>query len=274
MIQSHKIKGGGVQLHVVETGNRRGQAILYIHGFSQCRLAWSRQLSSDLAKDYRLVAMDMRGHGLSDKPEQGYDDSKLWADDVNAVIETLDLEAPVLCGWSYGSLVILDHIRHYGANRLGGLHFVGAVTKLGSADAMAVLTPELLALVPDLFSTDVNESVRGLSALLRLAFVQERAVEEQFLMLGYNVCVPPFVRQALFSRTINNDDTLSQIQKPVLITHGDGDRVVKPSAAGVHKAFMAHAEIQMMENAGHAPFWDDAPTFNRRQREFCQTLSH
>ena len=51
---------------------------------------------------------------------------------------------PVLCGWSYGPLVFLDYIRHYGEDRIGGLQFVGAVTKLGSAEAMAVLSAEFL----------------------------------------------------------------------------------------------------------------------------------
>ena len=60
--------GGGLKLHVQETGNPNGKAILFIHGFSQCRLAWNKQLHSDLAPDFRLVAMDIRGHGLSDKP--------------------------------------------------------------------------------------------------------------------------------------------------------------------------------------------------------------
>ena len=59
-MKSHRITGGGgVQLHLVETGNSSGRPIFFIHGFSQCWLAWNRQLSSDLAKDYRLVAMDM-----------------------------------------------------------------------------------------------------------------------------------------------------------------------------------------------------------------------
>jgi pimeloyl-ACP methyl ester carboxylesterase len=52
--------GGGVQLHLVETGNSNGRSILFIHGFSQCWLAWSRQSNSDLAHDYRLVAVDLR----------------------------------------------------------------------------------------------------------------------------------------------------------------------------------------------------------------------
>jgi pimeloyl-ACP methyl ester carboxylesterase len=43
----------------------------------------------------------------------------------------------VLCGWSYGALVILDYLRHYGEDRIGGVHFVGGVTKLGSDAAMS-----------------------------------------------------------------------------------------------------------------------------------------
>src|SRR5438105_2855798 len=101
----HRITGGaGVQLHVVETGRPRARPILFIHGVSQCWLTWIRQMNSDLADDHRLVAMDLRGHGLSDKPRDGYADSKLWADDVDAVIRNLSLDRPILCGWSYGPL--------------------------------------------------------------------------------------------------------------------------------------------------------------------------
>jgi pimeloyl-ACP methyl ester carboxylesterase len=127
-MKSQKVTGGGdVQISVVETGNPKGRPIVFIHGFSQCGLAWNQQMSSDLADDYRLVSMDMRGHGQSDKPRDAYGDSKVWADDVNAVIDTLDLDDPVLVGWSYGPLVILDYIRHYGEDNIGGINFIGAV---------------------------------------------------------------------------------------------------------------------------------------------------
>src|SRR5262245_705014 len=166
-MQSHTIEGGGgVSLHVVETGNPKGRPILFIHGFSQCWLSWSRQLDSDLADDYRLVALDMRGHGLSDKPRDAYGDSKLWADDVNAVIRSLRLDHPILSGWSYGPLVILDYIRHYGEKDIGGIHFVGAVTGLGTERVLAVLSPEFLELVPGFFSTETEQSVRSLESLL------------------------------------------------------------------------------------------------------------
>ena len=195
MIKSHKVTGGGgTRLHLVEAGRPSGRPILFIHGLSQCSLAWSRQLNSDLADSCRLVAMDMRGHGLSDKPREGYSDSRLWADDVNAAIQALSLDHPILCGWSYGPLVILDYIRHYGEEGISGVHIVDGVTGLGG-DA-AVLTPEFLNLVPGFFSTDVEESVRSLESLLRLCLVHEPSAENFYLMLGYNLSVPPHVRQA------------------------------------------------------------------------------
>ena len=272
-MKSHTITGGGgIQIHLVETGNATGRPILFIHGTSQCWLTWSRQLNSELAETYRLVAMDLRGHGLSDMPREGYTDSRLWADDVNAAIQGLRLDHPILCGWSYGPLVILDYLRHYGEDAISGINLIGALTKLGSDEAMAVLSAEFLSLVPGLFATDVQESVRTLEPFLRLCFARELAAEELYLMLGYNVSVPPYVRQGLFSRSFDNDDLLPTIRKPVLITHGANDAVVKRAAVEQHQATIAHAQIHLMPNAGHAAFWDDAATFNQRLRTFCASL--
>jgi non-heme chloroperoxidase len=56
-MKSHKITSGeGLQLHLVETGNSSGRPIMFIHGVSQCWLTRSRQMNSDLADEYRLVA--------------------------------------------------------------------------------------------------------------------------------------------------------------------------------------------------------------------------
>jgi non-heme chloroperoxidase len=272
-MQTHQITGGGgVQLRAVETGNPHGRPILFIHGVSQCCFQWNRQLDSSLADDHRLIALDLRGHGQSDKPRDGYDDSRQWADDINAVIQTLALERPVLSGWSYGPLVILDYVRHYGEERLGGMQFIGGVTKLGSEEAMSVLSPEFLGLVPAFFSTDTETSVRGMEGLLRLCFSKQPSPAEQYLMLGYNVSVPPYVRQGLFSRSFDNDDLLPKIRKPVLITHGALDAVVRLAAVDQHKAAMRHAQVHLMPNTGHGPFWDDTAGFNDRLRGFVGSV--
>jgi len=264
------IGGGGTRLHLIEAGNAHGQAVLFLHGFSQGSLSWSRQLESDLVHHHRLVAMDMRGHGASDKPQDAYADSKLWADDVAATIGELHLEQPILCGWSYGPLVILDYIRHYGEDAIGGIHFVGGITRLGSDAALSVLAPEFLALVPGFFSTSVEQSVTSLEALLRMCFSRRPSDAELYTMLGFNASVPPFVRQALFSRAFDNDDLLPRIRKPVLITHGAEDAIVRRAVVEEHRALMPHAEIDIIVGAGHAPFWDEARAFNDRLAAFCK----
>ena len=263
--------GGGAQLHAIDAGNATGKTIVFIHGFSQSALSWSRQLDSPLADTYRLVAMDLRGHGLSEKPREGYGDSRLWADDVNALIRALDLDRPILCGWSYGPLVILDYLRHYGEEYIRGINFVGAVTKLGSDEAASVLTAEFLGLIPGFFSSDAEESVRSLEALLRLCFASELSSEDQYRMLGYSVIVPPYVRQALFSRAFDNDDLLPTLRKPVLITHGIHDAIVKPAVIEQQLATIACAKIQRMAT-GHACFWDDSAAYNASLHNFADTL--
>ena len=272
-MKAHKITGGGsVQLHVLETGNQRGRPILFLHGVSQSSLTWNLQMNSSLADSHRLVAIDLRGHGLSDKPHDAYTDSKLWAEDLNAVIRSLNLDHPVLSGWSYGPLVFLDYIRHYGEEEIGGLQFVGGVTKLGTPDAMSVLTAEFLDVVPQLLSSDAETAARGLEGLLRLCFAQTPSPSQLHFMLGYNLSVPPYVRQGMFSRSFDNDDLLPKIRKPVLITHGAADAIVKPAAVEQHKAAMRHAQIQLVPNVGHGVFWDDTPGFNERLHAFCESL--
>jgi non-heme chloroperoxidase len=269
MMESHMITGGGgVRLHVVETGNPRGRSVVFIHGVSQCWRAWTRQMNSDLADTFRLVAVDLRGHGLSDQPHDAYSDARLWADDVRAVIQALDLDHPILCGWSYGPLVILDYLRHYGEDDIGGVNFAGGVTKLGSHEAASVLTADFLGLVPGFFSTDAQESVRALDSLVRICFAHKLTADERFLMLGYNVLVPPHVRQALLSRSLDNDDLLPRIRKPVLITHGAVDAVVRHDVIDRQMSHMSHAQVRVLADAGHACFWDEATAYNQCLREF------
>jgi hypothetical protein len=117
----------------------------------------------------------------------------------------------------------------HGEDDIGGMCFVDGLTKLGSAEALSILSPEMLSLVPGFFATETQESVRSLTSLLGMCFIQEPSPEDLYLMLGYNLAVPPYVRQALFSRSFDNDDLLQTIRKPVLVVHGVQDAVVNPA---------------------------------------------
>ena len=78
----HTVRGGGgLRLHVREWGKADGPPILFMHGFSQSHLCWAKQYHSALAQKFRLVAYDLRGHGMSEAPpEPGhYTNGRLWA---------------------------------------------------------------------------------------------------------------------------------------------------------------------------------------------------
>ncbi|MMZ57131.1 Non-heme bromoperoxidase BPO-A2 [compost metagenome] len=109
--------GSGTALYVEDTGNRYGKPIVFIHGFSQSLLCWKKQLQSHMAKEFRLVAMDIRGHGWSEKPIEEYDSPKNYADDIQAVIKTLKLRHPILVGWSRGGALVCDYLQYYGEGR-------------------------------------------------------------------------------------------------------------------------------------------------------------
>jgi len=127
------VKGAaGVRLHVREYGKSTGVPILLIHGWSQSHLCWSKQYESALKDDARIVALDLRGHGMSDAPAEidQYTDGDKWADDIAAVIDELALDRPILVGWSYAGYTISDYVRRKGQDKIAGINFVAAAVVL------------------------------------------------------------------------------------------------------------------------------------------------
>jgi len=119
---------GGVPLQIAESGDQSAPGILLIHGAALSSSSWLQQMNSSLADAFHLVAFDLRGHGNSGKPwdPAQYSDSKLWADDVAAVMQATGLKHPVIVGWSYGGHVTMDYLRHYSDDRIAGIVFVGS----------------------------------------------------------------------------------------------------------------------------------------------------
>src|SRR5882672_3714837 len=109
----HSVHGtGGVDLHVREWGRPNGIPILLIHGWSQCHLCWMKQHEGEQEDAFRIVALDLRGHGNSDAPLQPeqYTDGDKWAGDIAATMDQLGLDRPILVGWSYGGVIVGDYM--------------------------------------------------------------------------------------------------------------------------------------------------------------------
>jgi non-heme chloroperoxidase len=270
---THTVRGGGgLQLHVREWGNPDGPPILFIHGWSQNHLCWAKQVDSPLAQEFRLVALDNRGHGMSDTPLEAehYTDPQRWADDIAAVIDALRLDRPVLVGWSYGGFIICDYLRAYGQAAIAGINFVGGAVTLGERAFGTFIGPGFVDPFPGATAADLPTNIAAIRGFLRGIFHTQPSQDDFEVALCCNIVVPTEVRAALAQREIASDDVLSTLEVPVLVTHGRHDDVVLPAMARHILRTCPTAEPSWYADAGHAPFMEDPGRFNAELAAFVR----
>jgi non-heme chloroperoxidase len=260
----------GVTIAAQEWGNPSGSEILFIHGFSQASLSWQRQVESDLAKEFRMVTYDLRGHGNSDKPlePQKYKESKAWADEVQAVIDAAKLKRPVLVGWSYGGRVIGDYLAIHGAAGLAGLNYVDAVSKSDPS-----FFGDGLKVQPLMFSEDLATNIAATRIFLHNCFEKQPSQEDFETMLAFNMMVPPKVRANMGGRTLSMDETLKALNLAVLVTHGAADKLILVAMAKHTAATIPGAKLSLYDGVGHAPFWEDTARFNAELAAFVRAAN-
>ena len=262
----HTVRGGGgLRLHVREWGKADGPPILFIHGLSQNHLCWAKQYQSSLAGEFRLVAYDLRGHGMSDAPlePEHYSDRKLWADDVAAIIQQLGLERPVLVGWSYGGFVICDYLRAHGQDRIAAIDFAAGGVKLGAAAFGTLIGPGFLDHFADVTADDLPTNIRGMRGLVKAFAAKPLPPEVVETLLCSSMTVPARIRANLGARQIDGDDVLRTMQVPLLVTQGRADTVVLPAMAEHVLATCPVAEPSWYEGVGHTPHLEEPERFNR-----------
>jgi pimeloyl-ACP methyl ester carboxylesterase len=257
----------GLNLAVQEWGNPRGPEIVFIHGFNQAHLSWLRQVTDpQLAAEFHMITFDLRGHGSSDKPlEKERYAHQNWGDDIAAIMRARSLRRPVLVGWSYGGHVICDYVRSFGSEGLAGINFVAAVTKTDAA----FFGPARVDF-PNMSSEDLATNITGTRSFVHACFSRQPEPEDFETMLAFNMVVPPRVRSAVMGRPANPGDVLERIRCPVLVTHGEEDRILLVALSKYTASTVPGAKLSLYEGIGHAPFWEDALRFNRELMEFVR----
>ena len=265
-MKAHSVRGGGgLRLHVREWGKANGPAILFIHGWSQNHLCWVKQYESALADEFRLVAFDLRGHGMSEAPLEPahYTDSEPWADDLAAIIDELHLDRPVLVGWSYGSFVICDYVRAHGQDRIAAINFVEGAVKLGEAAFGTLIGAGFLDHFVDATADDLPTNIQAMRSFVRACVVKPVSEDDLETAVCWNIAVPARVRSSLGSREIDDDDVLRTLEVPLLVTHGREDSVVLPAMAEHVLATCPTAEASWYDGVGHVPHLEEPERFNR-----------
>src|SRR5436190_6675509 len=257
----------GLTISAQEWGNPNGPEILLIHGFAQSHLSWMRQVDGDLAKEFRIITYDLRGHGNSDKPldKAPYHDNKAWGDEVKAVMDAAGLRRPVLVGWSYAGRVISDYVTTHGADKIAGINFVDASIKF-----FPEFVGENLNNMSGMASDDLATNIAATRAFVHGCFSRQPTPDDFEVMLSFNMMVPPKVRAGLGGRPLDATAVMSKLKLPVLVTHGAEDRNSKIGNARYTASVIPGAKLSIYEGIGHAPFYEDPARFNAELAAFVR----
>jgi non-heme chloroperoxidase len=266
----------GMPICVAETGNPQGPAILLIHGFSQTYAVFKRQFESDLARDFRLIAMDARGHGCTGKPltAAAYLDSKLWADDIAAVIAAKRLVRPVLVGWSAGGYWIADYVRHYGTDNVAGSVLAGSHGGMlpRPTDPASVERMRAMVAASAKFSPDVEQAIAGGDAFVNIMGAAPLPEDIRRIMHAGTLMLPAYARRLMSGRDMQHEDVIPLFRSPVLFVIGDQDRVATPDQLrGLAPQFM-DARVSVFEQTGHSTFAERPDRFNSELRDFALSV--
>ena len=270
---------GRVHLLVAQQGDPSLPGILFIHGFAQSYLSFRRQFGSALSAKYHLVAFDLRGHGGSDKPGavEAYASSKVWADDVAAVIEATGLKRPVIVGWSYGGYVAIDYLRHYGIKNIAGLNLVGSLG--GLAEALADTAGDSDAARAMRARSNRKRSLNLLDNIMAgketaAGYVTSNMTpEDRDILFATEMMMPAYARRFMVSRQLGNADVLKTITIPVLFTRGSKDLTMPPAALAKLLQMLPNAKLSAYEDTGHLPFVEHTDRFNDELAAFVDAVA-
>ena len=256
------VTNDGVRLCYEEKGE--GRPLVMIHGWCFSGRFFVRNVDA-LAEHARVITLDLRGHGDSDKPDHGYRVARL-AKDLFDLLEALDLDDVTVLGWSLGCPVIWSYLELFGDHRLARAVFVQQSPrqyyapdwKLAHAtcyDDAALATTQ----------AEVSHDPAGFDrGQLDTIFTGEPTEAERRLFLSEMSKSPPYARNAVMADHTRHDwrDRLPTVRLPSLVLVALQDEVFPWQGPAYVGETIPGAETVFFEESGHALFFDEPEKFN------------
>lgn len=250
-----------------------GPAVVMIHGNSMSGLSFLKQLESPLGERYRLIAIDLPGHGMSDKapePEKGYT-LPGYAEMLVSFVNQLRLQKAVFVGWCFGGYILME-----AANSLpaAGLIIYGAAPIASQSSIHDAFLPN--PAFPLAFKADWTEED------IKLFFSIAIGSDEKDL--------PPFFREDILrsdgrTRQVLGEsvgagnfrdevNAVANLTHPIAFILGEKDGYVRKSyLEGLHIPTLWRGKIQIIPDAGHTPQWEQPEAFNSLLEEFIEDVT-
>ena len=253
-----------------------GQPVVLIHGYPLNGQSWEKQERVLLHAGYRVITYDRRGFGQSSRPSVGYDYDTL-AEDLDAVLEHLDLTGCALVGFAMGTGEVTRYLATYGSSRISKAVLMGAIP-------------------PFLLKTDENPDGVEQSVFdnIKAAVIADRpAYFENFLNNSYNVDVLAGTRVSdqawhnSFNVALTASahaahacidtwltdfrDDLPMIDVPVLLIHGDADRILPyPNTAKRLPGLIKDLTVVTVKGGPHNIAWTHPDVVNPALLDFLK----
>ena len=248
-----------------------GTPIVFIHGWCMSSDVWVFQREG-LSDFYRVITLDLRGHGKSSECFDGFQ-IKGCAGDILGLIEHLGLNRAILAGWSLGAQVAIE-VSQLNTERVSGLVLISGTPRFVQSHDFphGLSRPEAEGMAKKVHR-NINRALEGF--ITRMFACEEiRSVVVDRLLSSVSVPTPEAALQAL-EALVEADmlDCLTRIDCPTLILHGDCDLICLPQASEFMEMQIPMSQRIVFAGCGHVPFLTQSGKFNACLEDFCGRVS-
>lgn len=248
-----------------------GRPLVLIHGVMCSHLFWQRNVD-ELAKDFTVVTLDLRGHGNSSKGLHGLT-IKQYACDIYDLINYLDLKDAVVMGWSLGGPTVLSYFDQFGQEQIKGLGLIDMTPFPFSPEPWN--TQGLHGYNMDGFNAIVqsvwNDREAYLNTFANNIFKDGKRPSDTDWVLEEFRKLPAWLFTAIYSDYLASDFTrvLPTIDVPVIVMNANGPVFPGGIKQGEHiAAQIPDGQFVGFTESGHMLFYEEADKFNTVVRDF------
>jgi non-heme chloroperoxidase len=251
----------GVRIHYLEAGE--GRAIVLIPGWRMPAWIWQKQID-ELSNKYRVIAVDPRSQGESDKPTSGHL-PETRARDYKELVDQLGLKQPVLIGWSMGCGELLSYVDQFGDDGISGLVLVDGLIP-------AKQNPEIVSVLSQWTNQLQQDRQKEADVFVRAMFKKPQPENYIQRVKHATLKVPTDTAVALIYNMLSVTDfsnAFARINRPMLFAY---EPALQPNADFLKAKLGDKVRFERFDGDGHALFVDDPVKFNRVVEEFVQSL--
>jgi pimeloyl-ACP methyl ester carboxylesterase len=267
---------GAIRVHYRDQGLRGGPAIVMIHGYSASLDAWEPWVAR-LGGRYRIVTLDLPGHGLTRAPSDYTLSLQRYAQLVDAVAMTLGLRPYVVVGNSMGGGVAFTLALNR-PDRVRALILVDSIGLPAASDGKP--TPfifKMLATPVGKMVLKVLDTRRWAVEGLKSAYVDPALVTPALIDRYVELSLAPGHRSILLNGDNNAEspvtaDTFKAIKAPTLVMHGDVDAIIPVASGRALAAAIPAARFIHYPEVGHVPMEQIPDRSARDLDDFIQGL--